>query len=158
MALIVNTLGDLALVAAILWGWGKVVPHLAGLQEGLREWPDDRIDTLARQLDEIRGAMVELDARTDQLPSTWEEMHHKVRRTEERTRAAVRRVQKELEEGGYEDEEISGLARQLQLGDGTGGPANGVRPMHGGMGQVQETPSPTPEDWRARALRQKFGG
>lgn len=147
----------LAVMGALVWSARVIGGHLERLQEAIKGYPVDRLETLEAAHHEFIDAHVELAAKVDQLPHTWEEMHHKVRRTEERTRGAVRRAMAELEENGLESAELNEIGRQLRLEDAPGSNGSGVPDVPTGMGTVP-TPQAPPDDWRARTLAYKYGG
>lgn len=126
-----------------------------GIQDALRDFPVDRLDGLESRTGELIDAHVELAAKVDQLPHTWDEMHNKVRRVEERTRGAVRRAMAELEENGLESGELSEIGRQLQLPDGNGSGSPGMYSVSETMGNVQTPPTPQ-MDGRQAAIAFKW--
>jgi ABC-type transporter Mla subunit MlaD len=149
----------LATVAGLgAWGIQVLAGVLQGLQEAFRESHRDELDAIHAQLADVIGDLVALQAKADQLPQTWEEMHAKVRRTEERTRGAVRRARKELEESGFRSEELDGTWAELQPLDADGSGGEGLQPMHNGVGHVPApVEGPQIEPWRAAALTRKYG-
>jgi hypothetical protein len=144
-----------------LGAWAVVVFRgaLSGIQEAIRAFPRQELDSLQAEVAELAASHAELFAKADQLPVTWEEMLRKVRRTEERTRGAVRRARQELEEAGFQSEELEGAWGDLQPLDGTGSETGGLQPLSNGVGSVPQNPSPQPEpDFRSLALARKYGG
>lgn len=119
-------------------------------------YPVDRLEALEAAHHEFIASHVELAEKVDRLPHTWEEMHHKVRRTEERTRGAVRRAMAELEENGLESPELTEIGHQLRVEDGGGSNGGGMSPMPTGMGDVPPA-QPAPPDWQAATLAYKYG-
>ena len=155
-----NLTVDVALVVGV-YGVGLsrldgVKGALSGIPEALRDYPVDRLESLEASHAEFVGALVELDAKVDKLPHTWEEMHHKVRRTEERTRGAVRRAMEELEENGLESAELNEIGSQLRLGDGNGSGPNGMHPMSTQVGGIPPGAQQPQVDGRQAAIAYKW--
>lgn len=120
----------------------------------------ERVDAIDERVADIIAHLTQLDHVVDGLPVKWEEMVNKARRTEERTRGAVRRARRQLQANGFDpDEEIEGLHEELRSGDEPRGEGGGVQPMPQSM-----DPSPTfvppgqiTPEVRALALRRKYG-
>lgn len=147
---------------AVVWlaGWGiaRLERALDRVQAGVRDLPWDRIDALDGVVQKLVTTCTKLEADVDRLPHTWEEMHNKVRRTEERTRGAVRRAMAELEENGLQSPELNGIAHDLRLGDGEGSEGGRVPSVPGGVGGVSPASPPAAEaDWKTMTQRYKWG-
>ncbi len=128
-----------------------VAESIAATEPGV---PVERVETQDERIAEIIGEMVALASKVDILPHTWEEMFHKVRRTEERTRGAVKRARQQLANAGLDpDEELEGTWAGLQSPDGVGGDEGGMPSVPEGVGNG----AATPEDFRTLALRRKYG-
>jgi len=155
MPFIVDALCLLGLFYGGRWFLRVTIEDLRGIQEAIREGNTGRVDSLSGIVEDLGAAVVKLEAEVDQLPHTWNEMHNKVRRVEERTRGAVRRAMQELEENGVESAELTEIGSQLRLGDGNGGPPSGMQPMPEGMATIPPQPAP-PSDGRAEAIAYKW--
>lgn len=122
--------------------------------------PFDRIESVESRQADLLAQVVELASKVDVLPHTWEEMYHKVRRTEERTRGAVKRARSQLQAAGLDpDEELEGTWASLQPGDGAGSPGSGVPTVPEGMGPIPSNTSQGAEapSFRQLGLLRKYG-
>jgi len=147
-----------AWIGVTVWTFHRGMEALAGIQAAIREGNAGEIDGLTQDLRDLVTDFVELRAEVDRLPSTWQEMEHKVRRTEERTRGAVRRAMAELEESGLSSPELEGAWNDLRPVDAPGSNGDGVQPVPTGMGTVPQAQPIPPEDaWKAATLAYKYG-
>jgi len=121
--------------------WAFPVAHAA-----LEAWWSERWGEINERLRNVEEDLVA-------LPRTWEEFARDAKKAQERARWHVRRVKKELEARGFEDAEIDTLDGELFRTDGEGGNGQRLLPLHDAV----ETVPPAPENWRTRALNQKWG-
>lgn len=124
---------------AAIVAFRHLVRILGGMSEDLRSFIEGGEAS-------IRAEIRDLEDLVDRLPTRWEEIKRESARLDARARYAVTRVRDELASLDAEDDAVTELAGELQLGDVVPGGAEGVLALHPG---VEETPPA--DDWRAHA-------
>jgi hypothetical protein len=103
---------------------------------------------------EIGARLEELERDVERLPRVWEEFADDARKTQQRAQWHIKRVKKELQERGLQDEEIDTLGSSLRPVDGNGSGESQLQLLQDPVAEVLEVPE---ESWMARALRRKYG-
>lgn len=104
---------------------------------------------------EIGARLEGLERDVERLPRAWEEFADDARKTQQRAQWHVKRVKKELQERGLQDEEIDALGSSIRSIDGDGGGEGQLQLL---QDPVAEIPAATvQEDWMTQALRRKYG-
>lgn len=148
-----------ALVKAISEGFESLARELSGVQGAVRDTGSLLQDGTERLAEELLARVIELESAVDLLPSKWEEIEHKARRTEERTRASVRRIKNRYEANGIFDDELEGVSHDVGLSDAGPSETGGVSTMPEGLGHPRNGSGPetTEESWVQATLKQKYG-
>ena len=148
---------DTTLVAVGILALGLVAVTALGIFLG-KTWAKPLIKAVVEGSQSVRWAGTEarleaLEKDVERLPRVWEEFADDARKAQGRAQWHVKRIKKELQERGLQDDEIDSLGSSLRPIDGDGGNGSGLPSLQAPMEEILEGA----EDAVTLALKHKWG-